>query len=290
MITMLLWGFNFVALKLLLLQMQPLVAALIRGVLMAACLFAVCLSQGISLKIPKGMAWRVHLQGALSMGIYMVLFTLGMQTASPAEGAMILGAGPVFTLFLAVLARQEKFRWAILGGTLVAFTGVMVVILSSPGARVGDAGFAGVMMLLASALVWALATVVSKPILGKMDPIGLTTLAMPAGVAVLVPFGLPHLAETNWAALNATSWFGLAYFTLVAGALGFFLFYRGVNEVGAAGAMLYQYFVSPIAAFSGYFVLAKPLVPLQFLGFGIVILGVLLATRARAHPVEPSPG
>lgn len=290
MLTMLLWGFNFVALKLLLLQMQPLVAALIRGILMAACLFAVCFSQGISLQIPKGMAWRVHVQGALSMGVYMVLFTLGMRTASPAEGAMILGAGPVFTLLFAVLARQEKFRWAILGGTLVAFTGVLVVILSSPGARVGDSGFSGVLMLFVAALVWALATVVSKPILGKMDPIGLTTLAMPAGVAVLLPFGLPHLAETNWAALNLTSWFGLAYFTLVAGALGFFLFYRGVNEVGAAGAMLYQYFVSPIAALSGFFVLGKPLVPLQFLGFGIVVLGVLLATRARSLPSEPSPG
>lgn len=280
---MVLWGFNFVALKLLMKDdlVSPATAALARWFIMTAVLVVFCLVRKLPLRYPKGEAWRIHLQGFLAMGIYMVLFTVGMHTSGASEGAIILGCSPLFTLLLAVVFRQEKFRSSILLGTLMAFSGVSLVVLGSPDTHAGSRSLFGNLLIFLSAIIWAFSAVVSKPITAKVDPFVLTTLAMPAGLIALIPFGWNDLAHTDWAHLPLLNWSMLLYFSIGAGALGFMGFYTGVKQAGAAGAMLYQYFVSPLAALSSWLVLHKGLSLWQFLGLAVVITGVWLANRAR---------
>lgn len=279
---MLIWGFNFVALKLVLHEMGAPSAALIRGVVMYLALIPICLAAGHSpFRAPEGTGGRIAVQGFLAMGLYMVLFVGGMRDATPAEGAIILGCSPLFTMMLACLTRQERFSWSILGGTLVAFSGVALVVGASPGAEVRGGLLLGHFLLLASALVWALATVVSRPIVTKVDPLHMLTLSMPAGLVALLPLGVPEVASTAWSRTTPLGWGMMAYFALLAGVMGFILFYRGVKEVGAGGAMLYQYLVSPTAALSGVIVLRSPFRPLQMVGLVVVLCGVALATAAR---------
>lgn len=278
---MAIWGFNFVALKLVLVQMSAPAAALVRGLLMYGVLVGICQWKGISLRFPPGTFWRISLQGFLAMGLYMVLFVEGMREAAPAEGAIILGCGPIFTLLIACVAGQEKFRWSILGATMLAFGGVALVVGFSPSVHSSGGLLLGHFLLLASAFVWAGATVVSRPIVAKVDPLQMLTLSMPAGLLTLLPYGLIPTANLDWRGLTVTTWAMMAYFAVAAGVIGFLLFYRGVREVGASGAMLYQYLVSPLAAISGYFVLRAGLHPMQFVGLLVVLGGVALANRER---------
>ena len=287
---MAIWGFNFVALKLVLVEMSAPASALVRGLLMYGVLLGICRWRGISLKFPPGTFWRINLQGFLAMGLYMMLFVEGMREATPAEGAIILGCGPVFTLLIACLAGQETFKWSILGGTLFAFVGVGLVVGFSPSVLASEGLLLGHFLLLASAFVWAGATVVSRPIVAKVDPLQMLTLSMPAGLLALMPYGLIATARTPWADLTLTAWAMMGYFAIAAGVIGFMLFYRGVQQVGASGAMLYQYLVSPLAAISGYFVLRAGLHPLQLVGLVIVLGGVALANLARQkHGTGVSP-
>jgi len=277
---MLIWGFNFVALKLALLQFGAPASALVRAVLMYGVLLVLCRMGKMSLRYPPGTFWRISLQGFLAMGLYMVFFVSGMRTSTPAEGAIILGCGPVFTLLLAACVGQERFRLSILWGTLLAFAGVGLVVYASPTAHTGGA-IQGNLLLLVSAVIWAAATVVSRPIVRDMHPLRMLTLSMPAGLVALLPYGLMDTIHTPWSQLNATSIWMMLYFSLAAGVVGFVLFYRGVQEVGASGAMLYQYLVSPIAALSGFLFMGIPMAPLQFVGLIVVLSGVTLSNLAR---------
>lgn len=280
---MFLWGFNFVALKLLFKDdlVSPATAALGRWLIMTAVLVAFCLGKGLSLRYPKGQTLRIHIQGFLAMGVYMVLFTMGMHHADPGVGAIVLGCSPVFTLLLAVLFRQERFEWPILVGTLLAFTGVTLVVFQSPNSGPGSSSFIGSLLIFLSAIVWAASAVVSKPLTSKVDPFVLTALTMPAGLLALLPFGWRDFIATDWAHLPALNWWMLVYFAVAAGALGFMGFYTGVKQSGAAGAMLYQYFVSPIAVFFNWLVFNQGLSIGQVAGFAVVITGVWFANRAR---------
>ena len=156
-----------------------------------------------------------------------------------------------------------------------------MVVGFSPAAQVRGGLLLGHGLLLASALVWALATVVSRPIVAKVDPLHMLTLSMPSGLLALLPYGLPDLLKMDFTRVSLVGWSMMGYFAILAGVVGFILFYRGVREVGAGGAMLYQYLVSPIAALSGLLVMRAPFHFMQFIGLLVVLTGVTLANLAR---------
>lgn len=282
---MLLWGFNFVAMKLMLREMTPATAALGRWILMYAILVLLCQRYGLPFWPERGeRGRRIWIQGFLAMGAYMVLFTLGMKEATPAEGAIILGCSPVFTLLLAAAVGQERFNLPILGATLIAFAGVALVVGGAD--HSSKAQIFSHLLLLASAAVWAVATIVSRPLVADADPLAMLTQTMPGGLLAMLPFGALDLVRTPWADLTPTAWGSLLYFSLLAGVGGFLLFYHGVKQVGAPGAMLYQYLVSPLALLSSVAVLGVGMRPIQLVGLVVVLSGVMLANTLRMRLVS----
>jgi drug/metabolite transporter (DMT)-like permease len=304
LLTMLFWGFNFVALKLVLVQMTPAAAALVRFFIMYAILITFCRLRRLPLDYPPEDRGRILFMGFLAMGVYMVFFTYGMKDSTAAEGAIILGAAPVFTLLFAILAGQERFNWAILGSISVAFAGVSMVVLgatqgdapaplaSAPAPSLNIGGLSprliGNLSVFISAAIWAWSAVVSRPLSVRHDPLRLLTLSMPGGLIALLPFGLLDLVRTDWLAVTPLTWLMMLYFAGLAGAIGFIFFYTGVRQVGAPGAMVYQYLVPCVAALSGWLALRQGLHPLQLAGLVVVIAGVALSTSARRrHAPRP---
>ena len=118
------WAFNFVAVKVVYREMTSPVLALVRYLVMWALLVVICRAQGESLAVERGDRVRVWLNGALSMGLYMVLFLGGMANTTASEGGIIMATSPLFTYLISVVFRWEPFRpWA-MGGSLIAFGGV----------------------------------------------------------------------------------------------------------------------------------------------------------------------
>lgn len=273
------WGFNFVALKLLYLQFKsPAALAIVRFVPMYLLLVAICRWRGESLKYSKE-TLPVLWQGFVAMGVYMLLFLEGMARTSAAEGAIILATAPVFSAIFSVIAKQEPFTPGAILGALIAFAGAAVVIFS--GAHDGQSSLKGNLLLLGSAITWAYGAILSKPLVNKYSPIQSLTLSMPAGLLLLVPYGGLDLIKVPWSSLSTQTWLMLLHVTFGAGIVGFVGFYEGVKKIGPAPAMLYQYFVPVIAATSAYFVLHQALNVHLSLGLVIVIFGVALASRAR---------
>lgn len=285
--TVLGWGFNFVALKLLYMpgQMDPGSVGLTRFAIMWLVLAAYCLIRGISLRYPRGDELRIVALGFLSMGAYMVLFLEGMKGSSAAEGAIILATSPIFTAIIASLAGQERLNLGSLGGAAMALGGVVLVIMGG----VREAGaephrLAGNLLVLASAVVWAGSTVLSRPLVASYPPVRVLTLAMPGALCVLLPYGIAATIEVPWPNLHSVTWWMLLYMALVAGVMGFAGFYVGVRQVGAAGAMVYQYLVPPTAAISAWLVLGQAMHPLQFGGLIVVLAGVAISMHSRRSP------
>ena len=276
--TVLVWGFNFVAVKLLYEQMTPAALSLVRFVPMYLLLVLLCLFRRESLKYTRETV-PVLWQGFLSMGVYMILFLEGMQRTSPAEGAIILAAAPVFVAILSVLAKQERFTPGAILGAVIAFVGTAIVIAS--GSKSGNGSLAGNVMILSSALVWAYSAVLSKPLVTRYSPIQSLTLSMPGALLVLVPYGLMDTVKLQFSEFSAQSWVMLAHITLGAGLIGFLGFYEGVRAKGPSAAMMYQFFVPIVAAACAWLIMNQKLNFWQAVGLTIVILGVYIASRAR---------
>ncbi len=279
------WGLNFVAVKLLFHEMEPPAVALSRLLFMWLALVAVCKWKNIDLKFEGKDLWMTLLQGCLSMGVYIVLFLEGIKRSGAAEGAILLGTGPIFTMLLAVMLGQETMTRRAIYGLLIAFSGVALVTQTSD--PCAENSLFGNLLMLASAFVWATSTVVSRPLLSRKHPLAMMAVSMPGALPVILPYSLRSFASSPWSTLTPLTWAMLAYFCVVAGVVGFVLFYEGFSQVGAAGAMLYQYFVPPLAAVSAWLVLGTPLRWPQLIGIAIVLSGVWLATRSRTERLNP---
>lgn len=280
---MVLWGFNFVAVKVVLGPHGLTVGAttLVRFVLMYSILIVFCLIKKESLQYPKGDAFRILLQGFMSMGVYMVFYMLGMKDSTAGEGAIIMTAAPIFTILFAFLAGQEKFRVQSLIGIAIALGGViMVVTARQKGVDLG-AHLKGNVTVFASTIIWAIGTVMSRPLVAKYDPVRVLALSMPGALVALAPVGLMDVIHLNWRTVSGETAWMMIYMAAGSGAAGFALFNAGIRKVGAGGAMMYQYLVAPLAAVFAYLYLGESLHPLQLLGLVVVIAGVTLATTGH---------
>lgn len=284
-LTVLSWGFNFIAMKLLYREIPPAAVGLVRYLLMWACVAGVCTVLGESLRYPPGKTRPILIQGFVSMGLYMVLFFEGINLTSAAEGAIILATAPVLTAIFAIVLKQETLRWGALVGAVVALAGVSMVVLGGAVATppkelqqklLGDG------LILLSACVWAANAVMSRPLMAEISPWRLLALGMPAAALILVPYGAGATLAVDFRVLTPEAWGYIAHVTLLAGLVGFAGFYSGIKKLGASRTLLYQFFVPPMAAFFEWWLTGKSLKPIQFVGLAVVILGVWLASRARA--------
>lgn len=282
--TVLAWGFNFVAVKMIYAQVSPPALGFGRHLLMWGCLAAICRVRGYSLAFPAGDAPRILLQGALAMGLYMILFLEGLRLTSPGVGAILLATAPIFTALFAAAARQEAFRWGVVVGGAVAVAGVALVVGTGHGGTP-----LGAALIVGAAVVWSLGVVVSRPLVQKIGALRLLTLSMPGALPILAPYALLPTLATPWTTLDPLAWALFAHVVLLAGVLGFLGFYLGVRKIGGPATMLYQFFVPPTAMACAWWLLGEPVTLVQALGLAVIVLGVWWSARSRGFAAPPVP-
>lgn len=283
--TVVFWGYNFVALKFVNQQIQPLALGLIRWVMGMAGMMLLCAIIKVPLKVDRRDLPLTLLQGFFSMGLYMIIFLVGVSMTSAAEAAIILATAPIFTAICAAALKQEKLNPVVLAWAAIAFGGVSLVVLGGAPASAKDASsrLLGDLIMLLSSVLWAISATLSRPLVIKYSPFTVLTVSMWGAIPIWLVFGLGPTLATHFADISFVTWAHLLFVVIFAGILGFVGFYMGVSRIGAPGAMLYQYCVSPLATIFSFVVLKTGLGWLQLLGFGLVLFGVIMANRVRAN-------
>lgn len=276
-VTVVTWGFNFVAIKLAYREVDPPAVSIVRYLAMLPLLAALTILAGDSLRYPKGQVLRYLWAGFLFGGVYMVLFLEGMRRATPAEGAIALATIPIWTTLIAALRGQEILTRRLVAGVGLGFVGVAVVIAGGPqGLSIGSLG---TVWVLGSALVWAYSITLMQPLLAERSPYSVTTLALPGSALALIPYGALATVRQDWGAISVEGWLALGYMAVMAGVIGFATFYIGVRQVGPARSSLVQYFIPFIAAASGWWVLGTPMTWTQGAGLVVVLAAMALVRR-----------
>jgi drug/metabolite transporter (DMT)-like permease len=270
------WGVNFSIFKLVLAEVEPSVAALVRFVLMMATLWLSCVLLRIPLKYPRGQAWRFIFAGFLANGLYMAVFVEGMRTAGATQGAIVLATAPIWIALFAILKKQDVFTPHLAIGGTVAFAGAVTAILAGGGTLEGSTLGASLVML--SAVVWAWSVVLMRPLVVEGSPYAVFTLTFPGGALALVPYGAYATWRTDWSALSPAVWWGLVYLVFVAGIGAFAAYYKGLADVGPTKTSMTQFFITPTAAVFEWLVFGGKFVAMQAVGIVVVIVGTLIAS------------
>ncbi|MBN8689900.1 MAG: DMT family transporter [Armatimonadetes bacterium] len=274
------WGYNFIAIKQLYHAFEPSGLALGRFLVMQLAVVVICKLRRMPLCYPDlKESIRLLLLGFFSMGIYTVLFFEGMKLILPSQSAILLATSPLWVLFIDVILKHEKFRFAALIGVALSIVGVGMVV--GPAHAAGTNELLGSILILVSAFCWAATVVYSRHRTKERDPLLVLTLSMPGGLLVLIPYGYQSLVSTHWTTLTAFDWAQFAHVSFLAGAYGFFAFFDGVKKVGASQAMLYQFGVPVMASLFAAILLHTPPTAWQIAGMIVVLTGVAIAKKPR---------
>lgn len=271
----LIWGLNFVIIKVAYRYFSPESLGLIRYVAMIPLMYLVAHITKQKANIPPRQRWRFWKAGLLGSGVYMVLFLEGMDRVSPGVGAVILATAPIWIGLFSILAKHEAFRWRLLVGTLVGYLGVVMVILGRM--STGSSSWLGIGLVAVSALVWAWSVIEMKPLLDEQPAIGMFASSLPAAGLVLIPYGIADTLRIDWLAVPLTGWLSLGYLVVLAGVLCFVLYYYGVQTIGSSKTARIGYFVPLVANLGGWLILDEAMTLVQFAGVGVVLVGMYLA-------------
>ena len=263
------WGMNFVVIKVGLHGMPPMLMGALRFLLAAfpAILFV---------RRPQvPLRWMLAYGMTISLGQFAFLF-YAMYVGMPAGlASLVLQSQAFFTLFFAALFLGERLRGSNLFGLLVAASGLVLIGLQG-GQAMTLAGFA---LTIAAASMWALGNVVTRK-LGKVNLVGLVVWGC------LIP-PLPFLALSLWLegpalisqslrTLSLDSLLVLAYLAFGATILGYGLWSRLLSRYPASQVAPFSLLVPVVGISSSALLLGERLGGLQMVGAALVMAGLLI--------------
>ncbi|WP_457751144.1 DMT family transporter [Thermococcus sp.] len=137
----------------------------------------------------------------------------------------------------------------------------------------------GVVLAVAAAFVWALASVLSKMSMRDIKPITLNVIRLLLSAAFYIPLvlylGVPNLATDRWAVL------------IVSGVIGFTLadwfFLEGMQLMGVSRAAILVTFHPILTMFTAHYVLGRPLTT-GLLGGAVAISIAVILTATESYP------
>jgi drug/metabolite transporter (DMT)-like permease len=222
--------------------------------------------------------WRlwpwVLLFGVLEMaGPFLLLSHAETQLPSGLTG-LLVATVPLFgTLIALVRGDRSSLAPLRLGGLLVGFAGVAIVV-AGPGLFPHEAGsLIAIGEVLLTALLYSIAPFVIAAKLSHVPSLGTITLALfviglaylPA--ALLTPQEVPTVRATV----------SLVLLGVICTALAFVAFFALIREVGPVRAPLFTYVNPIVAVILGAVLLAEPLTPGLLIGLPIVLVGCWFA-------------
>lgn len=279
------WGITYLFIKEAVASYTPPAVVSGRTLLGAAVLLPFAIRSGALKAAWKHWPWVLAF-GLIEMaGPFLLLSHAETQLPSGLTG-LLVATVPLFAVLIALVRGDRSALAPVrLGGLLLGFGGVAVVV-AGPGLFPHDgASTLAIGEIMLTALLYAIAPFVIAYKLSDVPSIGTITLALMAiglgylPVALLTQHEVPTLRSTV----------SLVLLGVICTAVAFVAFFALIREVGPVRAPLFTYVNPIVALILGTVFLAEPITPGLIIGLPIVLIGCwFAATGGRLKPRAPS--
>ena len=271
------WGSDYPFAKIAMQEISPLSFSAARTILATAVLFPFFLKQEPSWKVPRRDFLYLILLACFGTFVNRICWSVGLNLSTASNAALLMTTSPIFVLITSVLLFRSSVTWKAASGILVAFAGVFFVIQGDlKGWNWSGESFLGDLILLVAAVSWALFTALAKFLLKDHSSLKVTAYVMAIGSVLFIPF-LPNENPGGWREISALAWFSLLYVGLSGNCLAYFLWMKGIQNIGPLKTILYSYLMPITAIAFSIPLLGETVTATQVWGGLIVFAGVFLA-------------
>ncbi len=273
------WAGSFIAGKYVISDVDPIGSVFLRFIFSAASMLPFLYFWNYknhpSLKDKK---YLIHLfVVALTAGIgYHVFFFWALEYTSPTNTALIIALNPFFTAFAEIifLKRTRSPRFYI--GFLLAFLGALWVNVTRNGAFDFSLIGWGELFCLIAALMWTVYTIFAKATKKKeWDALWINAYGYLLTALFMLPFVGSLFSLETLGAISHPAWLGLLYMAVFPTAIGYTLFYIGVQRKGPAWAVTFIYLVPSVTAVLDHLFFSAVLTLALMIGTALVVIGLI---------------
>ena len=226
--------------------------------------------------------WTIVFMGLLGFDVSAVLDFEGLARVSAGEERLILFLYPTFVVFLSALYRQKPVGSREILASGLAYAGIALVTAGSR--STGGISLSGFLLVLGSALFYAIYLVGMEGLLRRVNPLWLTSIVMTIATGSIffqaLVTGALHFGRIDTRAFTMILLMGL-FSTL----LPTFFMSIGISLIGASRAAVISFLGPVVTLFMAMVFLGEKLTLLEKAGTIVVLSGVALVTLRK----EPWP-
>ncbi|MBM7491594.1 drug/metabolite transporter (DMT)-like permease [Micromonospora luteifusca] len=283
----LLWGSTYLAIRITVETLPPLLSAALR--------FAVAgLILAVVLRLRRGPgALRVDRRQLASAALVGVLLLAGgnglvvlAESGPPGVAlpsgiaALLVATVPLLVVLLRAGTGDRPPIWTFAGVTL-GFVGLILLVL--PAGSSDAVPLVGALTVVAGAISWSVGSFLSGRIRMPADPFVATVYEMLAGALVLavIAAGRGELSDFHPSAVSTRSWLALGYLMVAGSLVAFTAYVWLLHNAPISLVSTYAYVNPAVAVALGALIVAEPITPQVLLGGAVIVAGVALVVTTE---------
>lgn len=287
------WGTSYAAAKISMAELAPLNLAILRMVFASLIFGSILLFMKNNNTIKPADIPRFFILGFMAITAFFYIHFSGLEYTTSTNAGLIMATSPVYAALYSGVTGREKITPSRVAGVIIAFFGVCLII--TQGRLEGLFGFntlRGDGLILVTALMWAGVTLYGTTILQEYRPFVAMAYIHICGTLMLLPFAffsgpfvsiplIVQFGQTSWQTIAAT-----VYLAAFCSVYGYYMWYAGIEKVGAVRTAVFNYFNPAFAVITGVLILGETLSSYVLAGGSLVIGGVYLTNRRPEVPAR----
>ena len=285
-----LWGASWPFMKLGLEEMAPMRLRLFATSVGALGLFLAARAMHAPIALPRGAWRRVAVMSFFNMGAWSLLMIYGLNSVGAGRAVILAYTFPLWTIPLSAWLMHEPVTRRKVLGLAVGLAG-MALLLGDELFTLGRSPL-GALLLLGSAVSWAVGTVVMKRWPVDLPAVSLTAWQSTFATVVIAAYALPvESGPLQPFGLNAGPLLGVLYNAIVSGVFCQWAWYRIVAITPPGVSSLSTLAVPPLGVFLSMPMLGERPQATDFAALALVVAAlavVLLPARSSAVARTPA--
>lgn len=273
------WGANVPILKYLVAEVPPVTLTGFR-ILVAGIVVILILWKMKLIRKPFKHEWKYIFLGTITNVVgHHYFLNMGLSITSGTHGGLILGTGPILTAISAAIILKyfpTKVQWI---GLLLGLAGLSLAVLvgsETQGANIGD--FYVFLAILAQVLSYMVISKAAR----TLNPLLMTAYMMLIGapIIILISFIQEPGAILAFGETTQMFWWLFIASAIICTAIGHLMYNYAVGQAGPTKAAIFMNFNPLFAMILSAIFLGEILNYRHFLGFILIVAGVMLGSGA----------
>jgi drug/metabolite transporter (DMT)-like permease len=284
------WGSTFLAIRVGVREVPPLILAALRFSIAGLALYAWISARGEAQ--PTAREWR----SASLLGLIIFVFDYGLlfwseQRVPSGVAAVMLATIPVFmALSEIIFLRTQRLTIRLVVALLIGILGVAVLMAHSLNLGGAPVDKLGALALIFASISWSIASILSRKIPLPQSKLMSSAAQMLTGGILLTTLAaaLGDFHNFHPAAVSRAVWFSLLYLIVAGSIIGFTAYVWLLHHESPTKVGTYAYVNPIVAVLVGYFLGGEELTTRTILGSLCILVSVIVITTMPAKKPAPA--